>query len=75
MRLFLTPLMLLTAGPALAHPGHLGELGGHDHWIALGGIAIAGAIALWGIRKKAKDTQGAKVEEDTAEGDAEDATA
>jgi hypothetical protein len=25
---------------ALAHPGHLPAVGGHDHWELLGGIAV-----------------------------------
>ena len=62
MRITLATLFALCSTPALAHIGHLGELGGHGHWIALGGIAVAGAIALWGARKKPEDTQ---VEDDT----------
>jgi len=56
MRIILPALTFLPV-PALAHIGHLGDVGGHDHWIALGGIAVAGAIALWGARKKPKDAQ------------------
>lgn len=51
-----TILMLLaSAGTAGAHTGHLGELAGHDHWVA--GAAIAGAIALaaWQALKGARD--------------------
>ena len=60
MRIPLAILMILSAGPVLAHIGHLGEVAGHGHWIALGGIAIASAIALLGGRKKAdKDTEAA----------------
>ncbi len=69
MRLTLTALALLPT-PALAHIGHIGELGGHDHWIALGGIAIAAGIALWGARKGKKadeDTEAAPAEEETEE--------
>lgn len=70
MRLTLAFILTFTAHPALAHIGHLGEVAGHGHWIALGGIAIAGAIALWGGRKKSdeevEDT-GADVETDEEE--------
>lgn len=67
MRSLLAALILLPA-PALAHIGHLGELGGHDHWIALGGIAIAAGIALWGGRKKPdEDTEEATEDDDTEE--------
>ncbi len=54
MRTILLALLTLPM-PALAHIGHIGEVAGHGHWIALGGIAIAGAIALWGGRKKSND--------------------
>ena len=64
MRTILAVLLALTAGPALAHIGHLGEVAGHGHWIALGGIALAGAIALLGNRKKSED---AKPEEDATD--------
>lgn len=60
MRLTLAlALALMTfANPALAHIGHIGEVAGHGHWIALGGIALAGAIALLGARKKkSEDSQ------------------
>ena len=30
--------------PALAHPGHYAEAAGHSHWLALGALALAGAI-------------------------------
>lgn len=49
----------------LAHIGHIGELAGHGHWIALGGIAIAAGIAILGGRKKAgEDTPDAAPEDD-----------
>ena len=53
VRILLT--LFLTAGSAQAHVGHLGELAGHDHWVA--GAAIAGAIALaaWQLLKGDKD--------------------
>lgn len=56
MRLILALIFTTSAGPALAHIGHLGEVAGHGHWIALGGIAIAAGIALLGGRKKPDDT-------------------
>ncbi|MDA9207901.1 hypothetical protein N9O61_03355 [Octadecabacter sp.] len=54
MRTILLATIALPA-PALAHIGHIGEVAGHGHWIALGGIAIAGVIALLGARKNPKD--------------------
>lgn len=65
---FTLALFLTLPMPALAHVGHIGEVAGHGHWIALGGIAIAGAIALLGGRKKAdKETEEASDNEDTEE--------
>jgi len=63
MRPLIALIPLFAANPALAHIGHLGEVAGHGHWIALGGIAIAGAIALLGGRKKSEDAQ----EDETAD--------
>ena len=41
--------------PALAHWGHLGELAGHGHLVAvgLGAVAVAGlaGLAIWGRRQ------------------------
>jgi len=47
-----TAILTLSATQAMAHPGHLGELAGHDHWVA--GIAIGAAvgIGLWGALKE-----------------------
>ncbi|MCF2871804.1 hypothetical protein L0664_12060 [Octadecabacter sp. G9-8] len=72
MRLPLALLFAALANPALAHIGHIGDVAGHGHWIALGGIAIAGAIALLGARKKPKDDQ---VEDDAEDTDQEEAPA
>lgn len=69
MRLPLAFIFTALASPALAHIGHLGELGGHGHWIALGGIAIAVGIALLGTRKKSDKAQ---AEEDAPEDDIEE---
>ena len=48
--------MLFAAQPAFAHPGHLVDVAGHNHWVA--GVAIGAAIAMgiWGAFKgKRKD--------------------
>lgn len=44
-------LATLWGHSAAAHPGHLIEAAGHDHWVA--GIAIGAAIAvgIWGALK------------------------
>jgi len=37
--------------PASAHLGHLGDVAGHDHWVAGAAIGVAVAIGLWGALK------------------------
>ncbi len=51
MRILTTVLALLSATSAVAHPGHIIEVAGHDHWIAIGLIGAAGLAALLGKRK------------------------
>jgi hypothetical protein len=48
--------LALLAGPAAAHPGHIADVAGHDHWTlgaGLGAIAAAGVLA-W-IKGRRKD--------------------
>lgn len=54
----LTVFTILFASPAAAHPGHLGGLAGHDHWVA--GIAIGAAVgvSIWGILKERRRKKG-----------------
>lgn len=61
-------LMLTTLAPAAqAHPGHLADLAGHDHWAA--GAAI-GAIVLAGILGALKGKGKSDKDSDQAEGEA-----
>lgn len=53
MRLTLALFTILAANPALAHVGHLAEVAGHGHWVAVGAIAIALGIAALGSKKGA----------------------
>lgn len=59
--------------PAMAHVGHLGELAGHDHWVAGAAIGVAAAITLWaGLKgRKSKKDESSNEAEDKA--DAQDA--
>lgn len=58
MRFVLTLIFTTLGMPALAHVGHLGEVAGHSHWIALGAIILAGAVAAWGAKgRKDKDAE------------------
>ena len=48
--------------PALAHVGHLGEVAGHDHWIAgaaIGAAVVIGLYGAWKGRKAQASDQGA----------------
>lgn len=71
MRSFMTGLFILMAGAASAHPGHIAEIAGHNHWLA--GAAIGAAILL-GLREAAKRRKEAAQESnegDDAEGEEE----
>ena len=61
MRLMFSLMFVFTASAAAAHPGHWGELAGHDHWVAGAAIGLAGLAAIWGALK------GKKKEEDPEE--------
>ena len=54
MRLMLSTLIFGIPGMALGHPGHIVEVAGHNHWIALGAIGAAALAALW---SKLKDKE------------------
>lgn len=49
-----TVILTLAAGAAWAHPGHVQEAAGHDHWVALAAagaaLALGGLAALGGAR-------------------------
>ncbi len=55
-RLVLLALGLL-AGPAIAHPGHIGEIAGHGHVGGLILMGLAAAIGLWAALKGSKGSQ------------------
>ena len=61
MRCLTTLVLIFAANSAAAHPGHWGELAGHDHWVAGAAIGLAGLAALWGALK------GKKAKEDAEE--------
>ncbi|MGH1330461.1 MAG: DUF6732 family protein [Paracoccaceae bacterium] len=56
------------AGPLAAHPGHLVDQLGHNHWVAGAAAGAAIAIALWGALK---GKSGEKSTDDEAEEGAE----
>lgn len=58
MRILPAIIMIVFAGPAAAHIGHLGEVAGHGHWLGAAAIGAAIAIGLWqGLRGKAEATE------------------
>ncbi|ABV91919.1 hypothetical protein Dshi_0170 [Dinoroseobacter shibae DFL 12 = DSM 16493] len=65
----------MSAAPALAHPGHLAGLAGHDHWVAGAAIGAAIAIGLFGALKGRKSRADHQPEEaaDAAEADSAEA--
>ncbi len=75
------PILLLPAfvlaTPAGAHTGHLGELGGHDHWtLGVGlGVIVGAAVIGWikGGRAEEKAPEAGE-EEDAAPEDGERST-
>ena len=68
MRPLLSLFALLWTLPAWAHPGHLADLAGHDHWVAGAAIGIAIVIGLLGVLQGQKDES-----EDAAEDEETDA--
>jgi hypothetical protein len=67
MKFSLTMLVIFSADTALADPGHLIEVAGHNHWLA--GLAVGGAITagLWGALKGQRKESDDETEIDEAE--------
>lgn len=55
MRYALTVVFIALATGAQAHPGHLTDLAGHDHWVAGAAIGAAVLAGLWGALKGKKE--------------------
>lgn len=72
MRLAL--ILIALPGAALAHPGHIAETAGHDHWIAGAAIGLAIAVAVWAALKSRKKDKEPEIEAED-EADAEETTA
>jgi len=69
----LIPALILSSSPALAHVGHLGDVAGHDHWVAGAAIGAAVLVGLWGALKGAKtrDTDAEKPQEPASDDEAQ----
>lgn len=57
MKAILALIFTLLPGLALAHPGHLAEVAGHDHVLAGVAIGVAVGVAIWGALKGRKDAE------------------
>jgi hypothetical protein len=57
MRLILTLLLAMAGSTAHAHPGHLADLAGHDHWVAGAAIGLAILTGIYGALKGKKETE------------------
>ena len=71
MRILLTLTSMMLATSATAHPGHLIELAGHDHWAAGIAIGLAGLAGIWGAvkggkKEEASDDPETEMEEEAA---------
>ncbi|MFQ6547188.1 DUF6732 family protein [Aestuariibius sp. 2305UL40-4] len=50
-----------------AHLGHIGEVAGHDHWVAGAAIGAAIAAVIWGALKGRKEPEPEEAETEEAE--------
>ncbi|MCB1438520.1 MAG: hypothetical protein H6888_02685 [Nitratireductor sp.] len=73
MRALVFAIPLLIPATAHAHLGHVGELAGHSHWLAIGaGVSAAAIAALLAKARGRKDETSGEAEETTgAETEAE----
>ena len=63
---------LATTTCANAHLGHIGEVAGHAHWIGIGAVIVAGALAGLigkGLVQSEDEVEDAPSEEIDAEGE------
>ncbi|MBS9715445.1 DUF6732 family protein [Pseudohalocynthiibacter aestuariivivens] len=72
MKSLLTTVAILPAAPALAHPGHMAEALGHDHWLGAAAIGLAIALGLWAKLKGKDQTKTKDNEEAEDEAEAEE---
>ena len=58
MKFSVVTLFAVLGTPAMAHPTHIIDLAGHDHWAALAGLsAVALAALLAKIKGKSEQTE------------------
>jgi hypothetical protein len=75
-RAAVTCFAMLGTSAAQAHPGHLTDLAGHDHWVAGAAIGLAIALGLYGALKgKPTGAKPAEADAESAEDTPEEARA
>ncbi len=78
MTRILLPILLLP-GAASAHVGHLGDVAGHDHWLAGAALGAAALGALWAAWKGQGASEGedapTEAQPEESEGDSQGAEA
>jgi len=68
LRYFVLLMSIFLSTPAYAHLGHVGELAGHAHWVGLGAVVVAGALAA-AIGKLTEKDQDEETDEEIELGD------
>lgn len=58
---------VLLPATAAAHPGHLADVAGHDHWVAGVAIGLAVLAGLWGALKGRRKDEAAPEEAETSD--------
>lgn len=66
MTRFLAIILVIWGGAAQAHPGHIADLAGHDHWVAGAAIGIAILVGVYGALT-GKSKEDAEADDDTQE--------
>lgn len=69
MKKLLTFLLMFSPSATLAHIGHLGDVAGHDHWVAGVAIGTAIGVAIWGALKGKPDEDASDEAEDETRAD------
>lgn len=69
LRFFISLTSFVFATPAFAHLGHVGELAGHAHWVGLGALVVAGALAAAIGKLTDKSSDEDELEEDIEQGE------
>ena len=64
LRFYIFLIGFVLSSPANAHLGHVGELAGHAHWVGIGAVVVAGALAAAIGKLTEKNTDEDETEEE-----------